>query len=123
MIKKIYKLRVKEAESLRLLGMNDKARDKLKYVINKFGSSICEDSGRCEALLKDLCPDCKREVTVLCLAFKDGIPQELISSSSSVTPKELLLPRLAKKLYDNLVMEKEVANWVVETWARVTLRF
>ena len=42
--------------------MTDHPRQQLHYIITHYGRSICDEPKRCEALLKDLCPQHKREV-------------------------------------------------------------
>ena len=42
--------------------MTDLVRQKLQALISQFGVAVCNDVKRCEALLKDLCPQNKREV-------------------------------------------------------------
>ena len=41
--------------------MTDVVRQKLQTLISQFGVAVCNDVKRCEALLKDLCPQNKRE--------------------------------------------------------------
>ncbi len=49
--------------------MNDIVRQKLQYVIAQYGRAICDEPKRCEALLRDFCPEYKREVNVLISAL------------------------------------------------------
>jgi len=93
----------------------DVARTQLQYIVGRYGISICEDARRCEAMLRDLCPDCKREIHVLVNAIREDIPQELIRASKDI-PKELLLTELSKRLYDNLGIKDDLARWAVESW-------
>ena len=95
--------------------MNDDARTQLQYIIGRYGISICGDARRCEAMLRDLCPECKREIHALVNAIREDIPQELIRASKDI-PKELLLTELSKRLCDNLGITVELARWAVESW-------
>ena len=95
--------------------MNDDARTQLQYIIGRYGISISEDARRCEAMLRDLCPECKREIHALVNAIREDIPQELIRASEAI-PKELFLTELSKRLCDNLGITVDLARWAVESW-------
>ena len=96
--------------------MNDIPRQKLQYIISQFGRVICDEPRRCEALLRDLCPENKREINLLVGAVKEKVAADLMTASDTV-PKEILLARLTRRLYDNLGMAEEFAHWAVESWA------
>ena len=98
--------------------MNDLPRQKLHELIAEHGLSLCDDPRRVEAMLKDLCGQHKREINVLVTAMKERVVEDL-RNSQATAPTSILLPRLAKRLHDNLGMEKEVAAWAVESWAWV----
>ncbi|MGE0085306.1 MAG: DUF1566 domain-containing protein [Desulfococcaceae bacterium] len=87
----------------------------LKYIITHYGCSVIYEPRRCMALLKDLCPEHKREVNVLVSALKEDIPHDLLSMNASM-PAELTLSRLRKRLYDDLGIAEEFSHWAVETW-------
>jgi len=95
--------------------MNDIPLQQLTYIITNYGRSVADDPRRCEALLRDLCPEHKREVNVLVSALKQGIPHDLLSMNPSM-PAELTFSRLRKRLYDDLGMAEDFAHWAVETW-------
>ncbi len=96
--------------------MNDIPRQKLQYIISQFGRVICDEPRRCEAMLRDLCPENKREINLLVGAAKERVAADLMTASDAV-PKEILLARLTRRLYDNLGMAEEFAHWAVESWA------
>jgi len=96
--------------------MNDIVRQKLQYVIAQYGRSVCDEPKRCEGLLRDLCPEYKREVNVLVSALKERVAAELMTASDAM-PKEFLIERLTKRLYDNLGIAEEFARWAAESWA------
>ncbi len=98
--------------------MNDIPRQKLQYIISQYGRSVCDEPRRCEALLRDLCPEFKREINILIGALREKIPADLLSTSDTM-PKQILLARLKKRLYDNLGIAEEFAGWAVESWASV----
>ena len=55
--------------------MTDMPRQQLHYIITHYGRSICDEPKRCEALLKDLCPQHKREVNLLVGALREGVAE------------------------------------------------
>jgi len=96
--------------------MNNIPREKLQYIIAQYGRSICDDPRRCEALLRDLCPQYKREINVLIGALKDKTTEELMKASNAM-PKEVIFARLVKRLYDDMGFAEEFCQWAVESWA------
>ena len=95
--------------------MNDLPRQVLCKIIAEHGHTLCEDSRRCEALLKDYCGQHKREIAVLIGAMKARVPQELLGASLGIPPS-MLKARLVKRLYENLGIANEFADWAVESW-------
>ncbi|HNP02360.1 MAG TPA: DUF1566 domain-containing protein, partial [Agitococcus sp.] len=98
--------------------MPDIPRQQLAYILTQFGRSICDDPKRCEALLKDLCPNHKREVNLLLAALREGVVTELLNASPLV-PIESSINRLTLKMHNNLGTDKLLAQWAVESWTMV----
>ncbi len=97
--------------------MNPIARQKVIELVERFGSDICDDPRRCEALLRDLCGDQhQREVFVLVAAVRNRTAAELAAGGGGV-PKEVLLARLSARLHTNLGFTEDLARWCVESWA------
>lgn len=96
--------------------MNRLAREKLCYLTSRFGHSIGSDPRRCEALLKDVCGEFKKEIFVLVSAAREGVPGELISGTRGM-PVSIVVPRLAKRLHQQLGIAEGLCYWTVETWA------
>ena len=97
--------------------MNDLPRQKLQFILSQYGRSICDEPKRCEGMLKDLCNgECKREITVLIGALRENVAKELLAQSATL-PIEAIAPKLTRRLYDDLGIAEEFAQWAVETWA------
>ena len=96
--------------------MDDLPRRKLIELVGRFGRDVAGDARRCEALLRDMCPQHRREISVLVSAAKDSVGVELLGSSSGI-PKEVLLSRLTKRLHDEQGIVEDFARWAVESWA------
>src|ERR1035438_7644676 len=95
---------------------SDLTRQKLCEIIARYGRSLCDDPRRCEALLRDLCGEQRREVTVLIGALKERVAADLLSSSTAV-PTDMLLARLTKRLREDSALTQDAACWAVESWA------
>ncbi|MCY2990563.1 MAG: hypothetical protein NTY19_22200, partial [Planctomycetota bacterium] len=80
--------------------MTDVPRQKLAEMISRYGREICADPKRCRAYLRDVCGAHVREINLLVTASEEGVAAELRDSSPSV-PKDLLLAKLTKRLFDN----------------------
>lgn len=96
--------------------MNVVPRQMLRRIVAKYGNDLGGNARRCEALLKDLCGEYRREINVLTNAIEERIPLDLLAAGNSMPP-ELLLNRLAKRLEDNLSLTNEAAQWAVNSWA------
>lgn len=96
--------------------MPDTPREKMEYIVRQFGLSILDDPRRCEALLRDLCPENRREINILVGALREGVVSDLMSTSNAV-PIEIQFERLINRLYENTGMAQEFAHWAVETLA------
>lgn len=97
--------------------MDELPRQKLGELLATYGRSLCDDPRRCEGLLRDMCGAHKREVNVLVSALKEHIATDLLSSSVSNQPREVLLARLTKRLTENLGLAEDAARWAVDSWA------
>jgi hypothetical protein len=96
--------------------LSDIAREKLIELVGRFGSGLCDDARRCEALLRDVCAQEKREIFVLVSAARERVGADLLNSSAGI-PAEVLFARLTKRLHENLGLAEDLARWGVETWA------
>ena len=96
--------------------ITDHPRQQLQYIISHYGRSIGDETQRCEALLKDLCPQNKRDVNLLMGALREGMAKELLKSNQ-LLPIETVINRLSQKLHDELGFDSTLAQWAVESWA------
>lgn len=98
--------------------MPDIPRQQLQYIITQFGRSVCDEPKRCEALLKDLCPNHKREVRLLVVALREGVVKTLTYPPSFLTIENVIM-QLVQRLYDEWGIAVELGQWAVESWAMV----
>jgi WD40 repeat protein len=97
--------------------MNNKPRQTLCEIIRDYGRDVARDPKRCKALLNDLCGgEHKREINVLVSAMDERVSVDLLEPIPNVSCS-IVLPRLAKRLYDNKGITTEFAQWAVESWA------
>ncbi len=96
--------------------MSDVPRETLIGIIAKYGFAVCEHPKRCEALLRDLCGEYRREINILMGALEERVPLDLMSSGKGL-PREALLARLTKRLQDQLAYTEDAARWAVDSWA------
>jgi hypothetical protein len=86
--------------------------EKLRSLIERYGTSLCSEPKRLEALLRDYCPHNKREVNVLLAALREQVPAELLSST---VPPALLHGWLIARLVEDVAMADEAAQWAVNS--------
>lgn len=85
-------------------------------LVAEYGSALCQDVRRCEALLRDHCGQNRREVNVLLAAVRARIGKDLLAAQAS-TPRPALLARLTRRLCEDFGLTDEAARWAVESWA------
>ena len=81
--------------------MNDLPRQKLRELIAEQGQQLCDDHKSCRTLLRQRCPDHRKEVTLLVDALQEGVADELRTAPAgqSVEP---VVTRLVAVLQDDL---------------------
>ncbi len=95
--------------------MNDEVRAKLKELVATYGTELSADIRKVEGLLRDYCGEHKREISVLISSMKNRIPEEILNAKSDVI-ESFHSSRLIKRLYDNEGVDKDFAQWAVESW-------
>jgi len=80
--------------------MESSVRDHLRALILRFGPSLSEDPSRCEAMLRDLCGQHKREITVLIRALKQRVATDRLATSAGL-PALMVCGRLRQRLEDD----------------------
>jgi len=89
----------------------------LSQLINHYGTSLCEDPKRCEALLKDSCGGKhQREISLLVNALKEKITVNLLNPPLWLS-KNQLFSHLTARLHKGLGLDKKLSAWAVSTWA------
>src|SRR6185503_19731806 len=96
--------------------MNNLVREKLSEIIARHGRSLAENPQRCEALLRDYCPQYKREINVLVEALKERVASDLMNSSPAI-PGLVLRAKLTRRLQYELGLSEEASKWAVDSWA------
>jgi hypothetical protein len=61
-------------------------------IVTQYGQDICDNPQRCGGLLRDFCPQYRKEIAVLIGALKDGVPDHLRNSKNTV-PHRILVAR------------------------------
>ncbi len=101
--------------------MKIQALEALKVSYTQQRDTLIQDAARCEALLRDACPDCRKEISVLVSVVKSGAAQEIASASES-TPFASLRNRLIQRIEDEQGLSHEAATWGVDGWYEVVNR-
>ncbi len=96
-----------------LSSTNDIPAETLRKIIQQYGTSLADEPRRCEALLKDLCGEYKREIHLLIGAQYEKVPTELQRG----LPLELQRSRLVQQLIDDRGFDDVWAEWAVNAWA------
>jgi tetratricopeptide (TPR) repeat protein len=87
-------------------------------VINIHGLALLDESDKMAALLKELSQgENERERNALIVALKDKVPQELQKPHQGFTWVSTSA-RLKKRLKEHHGMPDDLADWVIETWAK-----
>jgi hypothetical protein len=95
--------------------VSEVARLRLREAIAIYGRAAFEEPRRCEAILRDCCPNAPREVFLLVSALRENVAEELTADQASV-PSEALVASLTRRLADHLGLSEDSARWAVESW-------
>jgi hypothetical protein len=88
-----------------------------------YGRALCREPQRMEAMLRDLCPEHKREVFLLVSALKEQIVPDLMSVQVGTlggVPEEVVVSRSRRKLSENLGFTDESSAWAVDSWLQAS---
>lgn len=96
--------------------MAEGIRQQLAHLIIRHGITLHEDRRKCEELLRNLNPDCRRETFVLIAAVKEGVVRDLLNSSSGLSAR-VQMDSLARRLRENVGLAEQGASWAVDAWA------
>jgi hypothetical protein len=89
----------------------------LSQLINHYGTSLCEEPKRCEALLRDSCGGKhQREISLLVNALKEKITVNLLNPPIWLSKNQLFF-HLTARLHKGLGLDKKLSAWAVSTWA------
>jgi len=87
-------------------------------IINMHGRSVLDEPDKVAALLNELSNgDYEQERNALIIALKDKVPQEMLKPHKGFTWVSTPT-RLKKLLKEHHGMSDELAEWVIETWAK-----
>lgn len=88
----------------------------LERLVKGYGASLIREPGRCEALLRDLCPNEKREIAVLVAAIRHGICDALQAMQSNLAAGDMV-SSLSARLYEEAAIDRDWALWGTAAWA------
>jgi len=92
--------------------MPSDTRATLRQLILDHGRTLATDPRRCEAMLRDLCADQRREVNLLINALREQIGADLLATRSA-EPVAMRLARLSRRLEDHLSLKPAAAAWAL----------
>jgi hypothetical protein len=95
--------------------VSELARRRLREAIAIYGRSAFEEPRRCEAILRDCCPNAPREIFLLVSALRENVANDLASEQAGM-PSEALVASLTRRLADHLGLSEDSARWAVESW-------
>jgi hypothetical protein len=96
--------------------MDATVRDALKSILFRHGRELLDDPRRVENLLKDHCPQAKRERAALVMVLKEGMTQRLLGTPAGVLT-EAMVENSAARISEDTGLKTEVARWAIEAWA------
>lgn len=96
--------------------MDDTPKYVLCSLISKYGKSICNEPGRLEGMLRDLCGAYNKEIFVLIHALRGGVAEALVRTESSI-PLSAVITTQATHLSEIYGFSMEISRWASESWA------
>ena len=96
-------------------GPDEELRRSLGRLVEHHGRAICREPQRLEAMLRDLCPNHRREIFLLVAAVREQIVTEMLHSVD-VLADEIVVARGSRKLCETLGLAESSARWAIEAW-------
>lgn len=93
--------------------MEAEVRSVLRDLIDRHGVGLMRQPRRLEGLLRDLCPEDLKEVSVLVEALEQGVPSRISRADQRA------LNALARQLSEQSGVAMRWAIWAVESWSEV----
>jgi hypothetical protein len=99
------------------LPMNPAAWQELRKIVSKYQQELTTEGGDrlCEGLLRDRCPNSKREIAVLVTILREGIPGELFCARTDAKPPGL--SQFVDRMVKEHAIDQDAATWGVASWA------
>ena len=88
----------------------------LRDIVTRYGPPTELNVSMYKGLMHDLLADYTREFNLLKIPLEQGLVFRLIKESQSV-PFEILLQQMVTYLHTNFGLDKNAAQWTIETWA------
>ena len=99
-----------------MAALPDIPRRQLQTLLREYGRELCAQPRRLEPLLRNACPEHRREVNILLGAYKERVAEELLAEEETPPDHEVFI-RLAAQVRSHLSISEHVAKWAVESWA------
>jgi len=96
--------------------MIDIPRQQLRILLQEYGREICAQPRRLEPLLRNICPEHRREVNLLFGAYKEHVAEDLLAEEETPPDHEVFI-RLVAQVRSHLRISEQEARWAVESWA------
>ena len=96
--------------------MIDIPRRQLHALLREYGRELCAQPKRLEPLLRNACPEQRREINILLGAYKEHVAEELLAEEETPLDNEIFI-RLAAQVRLHLGVSERDAKWAVESWA------
>jgi hypothetical protein len=103
--------------------MSPQPLEAICHLSETYGRALFRDPQKVEAMLRDLCPEHKREIFLLVSSLKEQIVPDLMSAQVGTVggvPEEVIVARTRRKLADNLGFTEECAVWAVDSWLQAS---
>lgn len=94
--------------------MDDLASVRLRELIERHGTTLFDPPARLRAMLNDVMPAHRGEVSVLVAAAEEGIPTQLLRVGHLSEP---LAAQLSNQLVERRAIDGQAAMWAVDAWA------
>jgi hypothetical protein len=91
---------------------------KLAELIKRHGRPVLDNPEHLEGILRNECAGQPRDIHVLMVALRNGIPARLLkANTSSGVPLQYLSAPMTRTLEDDCGLDADVARWSVNSWS------
>lgn len=97
------------------MSTHDLTKETLKRIFTQYGTAICSEPRRLQAMLYDMTTEPKGKIRALIAIIEEGVANELIQYPAQQVDSHFY-GRMVKRLHQNAAIDEKIAEWAIDCW-------